>query len=421
MSWAFVQYEYPTTYQFEKVILWISTTAKFYVATSNSPVGSEWSYYAGVSSSDHGLGTGLKLTAKTTENTARSDYWEATPDSNNRVLAVFPSPVLAKVVRLYVEDSSPVQIYEFRPSTLLLADEIMTGILTISDEFASAPKIQMVVNSQERILIGELDSDIYGIRGKDSSGDITFELRSNSDNPFVSNYADHKAIELELMKMNFQQISWAQFAIWDALDDESKRASPDPSPNQARVYQSKLDNGEDDTPDKEFGFVSKTYENITTVETGTSTNVGLNFLTDSSKSWFTDECKNLTLIDSASNTFNVESNTSDTLTVSGTPASGAYSLKDDDPQYMVGFASLEDSTNGGYGYVRMEVSFDNGNSYQTVYDTIGTNIDRRQATLVIDNPGVDYIVRIILKSDGSGNSPYLYKFLVCTDPSPWRY
>ena len=268
----------------------------------------------------------------------------------------------------------------------------------------------------------DVDGNLWS--GAAAFGDGTFSVSSTGDiiamSAYIRDYADTKTIELELMKMNFQQISWAQFAVFDAFEDETKRASPDPSTYDARVYQGYLDNGDDTTADRAFGFVSKTYTDITTVETGTSTSVGLNFLADTSKNWFTDEAKNLTLKDSASSTFTVTSNTSNTLTIAGTPAAGAYSLIDSNPGYTVAFCSFLDSTNGGTGYTKLEVSFNGGTNYQTFLDTENT-IDLLEGTVAIDYPGNDYIARITLKNDGAGDGSVVYKFLVCTDPSCWRF
>lgn len=50
-------------------------------------------------------------------------------------------------------------------------------------------------------------------------------------------------------------------------------------------------------------------------------------LYDSGKSWDTDEWEGYCLTDSGSNLFVIESNTEDTLYVTGTPASGAYTIK----------------------------------------------------------------------------------------------
>lgn len=227
-------------------------------------------------------------------------------------------------------------------------------------------------------------------------------------------------LELEIMKMNFQSISWAQFSIFDTFEDETKRADPDPSTYDARVLYYRLDNNNDDTADREFGFVSKTYSDITLLDTSTSTDVGLNYLEDTSKEWFTNEVKNLTLIDVDGHRYNIDSNTSNTLTVVGTPVAGSYYLQEDNPSYAVVFCSYLDSTNGGYGYVKVEVSFNGGVYYQTFLDT-ESSVNRLQATQSITYPGVNYIVRITLKNDASGNSPLVYKYLVCTDPSPWRF
>jgi len=227
-------------------------------------------------------------------------------------------------------------------------------------------------------------------------------------------------IELEFMKMSFQSISWAQFAIFDGFADETKRLSPDTSTYLALINKNSLIQG-DATPNRTFGFLSKVYNNITTIESGTSTGVGLNYLTDSNKSWFTDECKGLTLVDSALTEFLVISNTADTLTISGTPVSGVYSLKEALPTTMVPFCNFMDSTEGGgYGYVKLEVSFNDGINWETVLDTESA-INLLEGNNLIDNPGVDYCVRISLKNDGDGNGPIVYKFLICTDPSPWRF
>ena len=282
---------------------------------------------------------------------------------------------------------------------------------------SSVPKITLTDGTYDRILLGKVD-DVYAFQLKNSSGDLLFDISSDQSAPYLSNYADSKAIELELMKINFQNISWTQFAVFDAFDDETKRVAPDPSTNDALVERSQLIQG-DNTVDKVFGFVSKTYTNITTIETGTSTSVGVNYLTDSAKSWFTNEVKNLTLKDSGANTFNVESSNATTLTISGTPDAGAYSLIDDNPAYAVAFCSLSDSSNGGYGTIKMEISFNGGINYQTFYETSVSDV--RQGTVAIVNTGNDYIVRFTLTNDGSGEGPIIYKFLVCTDPSCWRF
>jgi hypothetical protein len=226
-------------------------------------------------------------------------------------------------------------------------------------------------------------------------------------------------LELELMKMNFQSISWAQLAVFDAFEDSSKRASPDLSVHQARVFEEALDNNGDLTPSREFGFISKTYPNITTIVSSVSTNVGGNFLEDTTQSWFINECTNLTLRDADSFAFTVTGNTTNTISVVGTPVSGGFILIDHDPAYAVAFATYLDSTNGGAGYVKLEVAF-NGVDRQIFLDT-ENNINLLGGTVLITYPGRDYIVHITLKNGLGGVGPKFYKFLVCTDPSPWRF
>ena len=413
MSWEEIEFTYGSVYVFQKHLLWIDKNANVYFAMKVLE-DDDWSYFAG--SGSHGLVLG-KMTAYDTEVDAQTNYLTTDINADGKFVAILPSNVSAKYVRLYVESGNDVELHEWWPSTYITAHEIISGEILITNLLSDSPRLKVEVDDQERLFLGELSDDIYGLRGKDSSGEVTFELSSNEDVPYVSNYADHKAIELEMMKMNFQQISWAQFAVYDAFDDETKRASGD-----ARVYRSRLDNGEDGTASKEFDFVSVIYDNITTVDSGTSTNVGLNYLEDTGQAWFTNECTNLKLVDSGSNEFTITSNTSNTLTVAGTPDSGSYYLVDSNPQYMVGFCSLSDESNGGTGQIKFEVSLDNGGNYQVIYDTINSpNVDLRQATVEIDNPGNDYIVRITLKNDGSGDGAIVYKWLICTDPSMWRF
>jgi len=266
---------------------------------------------------------------------------------------------------------------------------------------------------------GVIQSDNY-VEGSDGwqidyEGDAEFNS-AVIRNSFVEGYVNNNAIQLELMKVNFQSISWAQFAVYDAFADETKRQDPDPATNDAVVYQGTLIQG-DATADKSFGFTSVEYEDITTIETGTSTDVGTDYLEDTAKEWYTDECKGLTLVDSASSEFEVVSNTSDTLTVSGNPAAGAYSLKDDLPGNAVMFCSYNDDT----GEVKLEASFDGGSNYVTFLDT-ETSVNKLGGTVDISAvQGKDFIVRITIKNDGAGAGPEMYNFLLCTDPSPWRY
>jgi len=263
----------------------------------------------------------------------------------------------------------------------------------------------------------------------DSFGEISLNY-SAEYSVVVSKWVEYDDLELELMKMSFQNVGWAQFAIFDDFTDDSKKYTPDPIPSgyQCLVYRNSL-LPEGTIPDRSYGFVSKQYIEVTTVDGGDSTSTGTLTLTDTSKSWYVDECKNLFLRDSAYEEWIVESNTSDTLTLTkrypttpDTPVNGNYDLFDDNPSYMVAFCTYEDSTNDdeGYGYVKMEVSFDGGGHYQTVLDTLNS-IDLLESTVVIEYPGVNYIVRFTLTNDSDGNQPVVRKYLVCTDPSPWRF
>jgi len=249
-----------------------------------------------------------------------------------------------------------------------------------------------------------------------SSSDV-LEVDGNQVITFVDGGVN---LDLELMKMSFQSISWSQFAIFDPFYDESMRASPDPSTFDALVENGRINNGEDITADREFGFVTQTYTDITVVTTGTSDAVASGYLEDTDGAWFDDQYIGFTLIDSALSEFTITdcTETPRRLVIVGTPAAGAYSVRSDQPAYTVGFCSFTDSTNGGYGYVKLEISFDNGANYQTILDTENT-INNLEGALVIDDTGDDYIGRLTLKNDGSGNGSIVRRFLVCTDPSMW--
>jgi hypothetical protein len=271
------------------------------------------------------------------------------------------------------------------------------------------------------LIVGAISTTVVAIdastTGASTTIDFLKEVSVKGEN-INTKISTDKALELELMKMNFQYISWAQFAVYEDFDDELKRSDVDYSPHLATVEKGKIYNGGDVTPDREFSFMSKVYANINRIITGTSSSVGLNFLADTAKSWFVNECKNLTLVDSAAAEFLVISNTSDTITVDGTPTAGAYYLKTGLPTSAVAFCAFEDSSNGGYGYTKLEVSFDGGSTYQTFLDT-ANNINLLEGTMAIAYTGTSYVVKIKLKNDGSGNGAIVYKFLVCSDPSCW--
>ena len=55
-------------------------------------------------------------------------------------------------------------------------------------------------------------------------------------NGYFSGVLDAPVLDLELMKLCFASISWAQFAVFEAFSDESGRADPDPSSPEARGH-----------------------------------------------------------------------------------------------------------------------------------------------------------------------------------------
>jgi len=264
------------------------------------------------------------------------------------------------------------------------------------------------------------DDDLYKMRIGNPSGE---NLSWNGEKLNVEGYLTSTdfPFDLELMKIQFQSISWAQFAIFDDFSGETKREDPDSSTYDARVYYGWVDNGGDDTADKAFGFVSKTYTDITTVYSGTSTSVGVNFLIDTSAVWFEDQYLGYLLKDSGDNEFEISAINSSTssIIVSGTPASGAYEIISDLPTTLVAFCSFSDSSNDGYGYIKLEVSFDDGSNWQTILD-IENTINNIGGALTLNDPGRAYKFRITLKNDGDGKGAIVYKTLICTDPSVWQ-
>ena len=73
----------------------------------------------------------------------------------------------------------------------------------------------------------------------DSFGAIDLNY-SSEYSVYVTKWLEYDDLELELMKMTFQSISWAQFAIFDDFTDETKRSSPDPFPYEATLYKNSI-------------------------------------------------------------------------------------------------------------------------------------------------------------------------------------
>jgi hypothetical protein len=230
-------------------------------------------------------------------------------------------------------------------------------------------------------------------------------------------------MDMEFMKLNFQQVSWSQFAVFDAFDNSNKRDPAEPGTYHATLALNELTNGGDTTPNREFMFYSKDYPDMTVVYSGIGVGT-VNTMTDSSAAWFTGENINLTLQDSSLSTYTVTASNTTQLTVSGTPSSGYYTLYDVNPTYFFGFLSFIAYNYGGTGYVKFEFSTDGGSTYGVILDTYNS-INRLAAALKLSTYGMTtgstYKVRLTLKNDGSGNGPKVYRFLVATDPSPWRY
>jgi len=178
MAFQWIQYDYPVEYLFEKMILWVDSPCRLYFALKETDDGN-WIFYSGTSS--HNLDSGSKLINRgTSESSAQANYWRPTPDSNHKILALLPIATLAKYVRVYIDDTNdaPTQIYEFRPSTVLKADEIVTGELLVTDAYERPPVITVKADGTDRIKLGYL-GNTYGLRGYDSSGSQVFELSAS--------------------------------------------------------------------------------------------------------------------------------------------------------------------------------------------------------------------------------------------------
>jgi len=328
-----------------------------------------------------------------------------------------------KLENITVTAGTSYYIVEFAPSTV---PDLAGYRIYASQTQGFTPGSSNIVNdgTDTRVVVAPHRAGTWYVRvaAYDTFGEIDLNY-SDEFQVYVDKWLEYNEIELEFMKMSFNSVSWAQFAIFDDFTTEAKRDATDPFTYKAKCYKNSIV-ASGSLPNTVYGWTTKTYNNVTTIETGTSTSVGQGYLTDTSKNWFTNEVKGLYLVDANLNVFLIDSNTSNTIYLennSVTPAAGSYSLKDDNPSYMVCFCSYEDSTEaGGSGYVKLEVSFDGGSHWQTVLDT-ENNIDRLDGTVEISHPGVNYKARISLKTDANGNSPVVKKFLICTDPSPWRF
>lgn len=267
------------------------------------------------------------------------------------------------------------------------------------------------------VFIGRDSDDIYKLRVGNPDGDYLSWDGTKLDGVGYLHSTD-LPFELELMKMSFQSLSWSQFAIFDGFEDESKRRIPEPSTYPARISQGTLIS-DDNSGGKSFGFYSRKYPNITTVSRGNSTSVGTGFLYDANAQWFTNQYKGYLLRDSVGNEHEIITCEPNVLYVDGNPSSGSYDIRSKLPTTTVLFCSFKDSSNGGKGYTKVELSFDNEAHFKTILDT-ENDINNIGGLVAIDYPGRDYSFKITLKNDVNGESPIVYKILACTDPSVWQ-
>jgi hypothetical protein len=255
--------------------------------------------------------------------------------------------------------------------------------------------------------------------GASQPEDANFVVEKDGD-VYVGGYLSNQTLEMAFMRAAFQTVSWAQFAIFETFDDESKRDDSGTSGLLARVIHGVLDNGDDASVSGVFTFTSKVYTAITVVKTGTSTGVGAGYLEDTNGNLFNDQWNEFILVDSAVTSFTIEdtNGTTSRYEVTGTPAAGAYSVKSANPSWFVGFAEVVDSDNGGTGEVKIEVSFDDQVTWQTLYDS-ATNVDNRGRTLAVGTTGDDPSFKVTLTNDGSGNGSTVSNVMICFDPPIW--
>lgn len=237
-------------------------------------------------------------------------------------------------------------------------------------------------------------------------------------NAFFSGVIDAPTLDLEMMKLSFQSISWAQFAIYENFSTEAQRTD-DSGVREAVMFRGYTAAPDDADPETVYGWRSAPWINITTVYTGESSAVGSGFLEDDAATWFSDQYNGFELVDNAETVFPILDTVVSTkrLVVSGTPAAGAYTIRGKLPAYCVPFMSYSDASNGGYGSITFQARFHPGANFQTVYQT-GVTYQLGGITPIV-GAGHTYDFRVRLTTDDQGRSPRVYKLLICTDPSPW--
>ena len=288
------------------------------------------------------------------------------------------------------------------------------------DEWEYAGNMRIDANSAVDTVISIINQGT-GTASLDVEGNIVLggTVDGVDVSEFVLTVALNADVDMEAMRVAFNAISWAQFAIWETFDDATRRDVGEPG-NAATITASTLITGSS-TPGYAAKWKSVYYTDATEVYAGTSTGVGSGYLEDSGAGWFDDQYQGFVLIDSAAAQFAIITSTASPrrLTVSGTPAAGAYTVTAGDPAYAVVFAAYECADTGGYGDVKIEVTFDGGSHWLTVLDTSGAT-NMIGGIIEMAWPGDSYAFRVTVTNDGSGNSPVVYRVLVCTDPSVWQ-
>lgn len=235
-------------------------------------------------------------------------------------------------------------------------------------------------------------------------------------NAFFSGVLDAPTLDLEMMKLSFQSISWAQFAIYENFATETNRVD-DTGVREAILGRGRITAG--DLPETVYGWRSAPWAAITTVAAGETTAVGEAYAEDSAAAWFNDQYNGFQFVDSADAAQTILDTTASPrrLLLTSEPAAGPYLIRSQLPAYVVPFMTYKDSSNGGYGTVTLQARFNAGANFQTFYETNATNLLGGIST--ITSPGRDYTFRVRLTTDAEGRSPEVYKLLICTDPSPW--
>lgn len=226
---------------------------------------------------------------------------------------------------------------------------------------------------------------------------------------------ESRALEAEMMKIVFSSTTWSQFAIADFFDDESLRASPEPGAYPATIYRGRLITG--DVPHREYTFTSKLYSDILRVFTGTITSVSGNWAYFPSDTFFSGQYQGYRLHDANGNVFDIQICEPNRLYLSGTATVGNCVIRAKNPTYVVGLCDYQDSTNGGYGYTRLEFTA-NATNWQTLLDT-QSGVNLLGAAITLSNPGRDYQFRVTLKNDANGKGPIVRNVFIFTDPSVW--